>query len=234
MTECAECKRTGSTGPKRESVPCALCGEHRCSVHSVLVSIHDLHSPVREAVAARELLKGQPVGGWYSFCGRPSHLPKGATIRYGKDREGGKMVERVLEHQKPEYLIEFSMFEVGVIENGFENLWEQSHFELSCDLTETMTVLAKMFQGDTSEDTFVRRLLLALDWGASKRPTFFKFTEEQFNNFVGEEPTFKKVASFACSRCGVVICLNRLAPFYDSKLLKKLIHDPDQLPSLRS
>jgi hypothetical protein len=91
-----------------------------------------------------------------------------------------------------------------------------------------------MFEESYQDDTFVRRLLLALDWGASKRPTFFKFNEKQFTEYIGESPTFKKVASFACSRCGVVICLNRFAPFYDSKLLKKLINDPEQLPSLRS
>jgi formylmethanofuran dehydrogenase subunit E-like metal-binding protein len=78
-------------------------------------------------------------------------------------------------------------------------------------------------------ELFLKQLHLTLTQNAAKRAVFFKGSWDEFQKQVGKDPEFSDVIKYICSRCGVVVCLNRHAPFYNKKLFKKLTKDPDSV-----
>jgi hypothetical protein len=228
MSECAECKRYGTKIPG-EVYPCAICGTARCETHAVWVPAHEIDRDVKRAKAVRDSIKGESAGGWYTFCGRITHVPRGVTVVYGEGKKGGKIVERLLLHDKKPGLEAFEMWEVGIIEDKLEKPWEPRYYEISCELAKVMNLMAQMYRGPRGTDLFLKQLYLALIQNAAKRAVFFKGTQNEFQEQVGKDPEFSDVIKYICSRCGVVICLNRLAPFYNRKLFKKLAKDPDSV-----
>jgi hypothetical protein len=43
----------------------------------IWVPAHELEKRYDEAEAIQAFIKYEKVGGWYGFCGRPSHVPRG-------------------------------------------------------------------------------------------------------------------------------------------------------------
>lgn len=232
MTTCEECKRFGYSRTDQESYPCALCGELRCIDHMIWVPAHELERPYDEAMAITSLMKYNKVGGWYGFCGRPSHIPRGLPIRHGKDREGGKVVRLILDHEKKPGLECFQRWEVGAIENGYETNWEVKQYALSCSFAPIMVLIANMFQSGSNPFTFLERLYeSAFRTFGSKKPSFFLETLDDFSKSVGSRPEKESLIKYTCSRCSVIPCMNRQFPFYDDKMLKRIAKEPGLLPA---
>jgi hypothetical protein len=200
--------------------------------HMVWVPAHELEKRYDEAEAVRNLIKYEKVGGWYGFCGRPSHVPRGLSIRHGKEREGGKVVRLILDHEKKPGLESFQRWEVGAIENNFETNWDTKRYALSCSFAPIMTIIATMYQSGKDPATFLERLFeSAFRAFGSKKPAFFFETWEDFVKAVGSSPEKDSLIKYTCSRCAVIPCLNRQTPFYDNKLLKKIAREPELLPN---
>jgi hypothetical protein len=230
VTTCEECKRFGYSRTNQVSYPCVLCGELRCIDHMIWVPAHELEKPYKEIQAITGLMRHKKVGGYYGFCGRTSHVPRGLSIRHGKEREGGKMVQSILDHEKKTGLECFQKWEVGAIENGYEAPWEVKRYALSCSFAPIMLLTANMFQNKNDSSTFLERLHdSAFRAFGSKKPSFFFESWDDFVKSVGTKPDKEALINYACSRCSVIPCLNRQAPFYDSKLLKKIAEDPELL-----
>jgi hypothetical protein len=228
VTTCEECKRFGYSRTNQVSYPCALCGELRCMDHMIWVPAHELEKPYKEAEAITSLLKHKKVGGYYGFCGRSSHVPRGLSIRHGKEREGGKMVRLILDHEKKTGLECFQRWEVGAVENGYETTWELKRYALSCSFAPIMMLIANMFLSGKDPSSFLERLYdSAFRVFGGKKQSFFFEVWEDFVKSVGSKPEKDTLIKYTCSRCSVIPCLNRQAPFYDKKLLKKIAQEPE-------
>lgn len=231
VTTCEECKRFGYTRTNQESDPCALCGELRCEDHMIWVPAHEIERPFEEAEAVLNLIdRGAKIGGYYGFCGRPSHVPRGLSIRHGKGKEGGKVVHSILDHEKKPGLECFKMWEVGAIEDGFETPWEVKRYALSCSLAPVMALIANMYQSGRDPSSFMESLFnSAFKTFANKKSIFFLETWDKFTKSIGSSPTKEALFSYTCSRCAVIPCMNRQAQFYDPKKLSKLVKEPNLL-----
>jgi len=231
MTTCAECIRLGYKRTDQESNPCALCGELRCEDHMIWVPSYELEKPFEEAEAIVELMKKKSkVGGYYGFCGRPSHVPRGLSIRHGKEMEGGKVVHPILDHEKKPGLECFRMWDIGAIEDGFETAWEVKRYTLSCSLAPVMVMIANMYQTGRTPASFLKNLHNStFKTFATKKPAFFLEDWDKFAKSVGQNPTKEDLYNYTCSRCAIIPCMNRQEPFQDKKLFKKLAKMPETL-----
>ncbi|MCK5389859.1 MAG: hypothetical protein KAJ36_05185, partial [Candidatus Thorarchaeota archaeon] len=64
---------------------------------------------------------------------------------------------------------------------------------------------------------------------ANKKPFFFLEKWDKFIKTIGPKPTQDELFNYTCSRCAVIPCMNRQAPFYDKKMLRKLVKTPELL-----
>ncbi|MFW9845819.1 MAG: hypothetical protein ACFFD6_03660 [Candidatus Thorarchaeota archaeon] len=230
LSECAECANLGTVKSTEKTYPCSLCGQLRCIKHAVWVPSHILDRPLDHTQAIVKLMSGTAEKGWYAFCGRPGHIPRGMPMWYGKEREGGKIVEEIMNHEKPEGLEMFPMWEVGIVEEGGEQRWSKSHYEISCDIAGTINLVHKLWQKKEDPRAFMVTLqTLVFENVASKKPSFFGASMKEMKKKLGDEPSIGDVVKYVCERCAVVACLNRQAPFHDQKLFKKLIKKPELL-----
>ena len=228
MTTCEECKRFGFIKTNQISYPCALCGELRCEDHMIWVPAHELERPIDEAEAIMKLISYGKTGGWYGFCGRASHIPRGMPIRYGKEKSGGKMIEAILDTDKKPGLEVFKLWEVGAIEDGFETSWEPKRYALSCSLAPVMIMIANMYSTGKEPSSFLENLHSSvLMTVATKKPVFYGEDWKEFAKSVRENPTREDLFQYTCSRCSVIPCMNRQAPFHDQKLLQNLVKSPN-------
>ncbi|MFX1367104.1 MAG: hypothetical protein ACFFAY_00675 [Promethearchaeota archaeon] len=224
--------RKGSITSAAPTYPCALCGQPRCDTHAVWVPAHVVQKHTDAAEAVRKTLHTTPEKGWFVFCGRPSHIPRGMPIWYGKEKKGGKIVEAIFDHEKKEGLELFPMWEVGLIEEGFEKRWESEHYELSCELSPVMNLILQLHRKEGSSESFIESMhSMVFDTLAKKKGTLFPASKKNLLAGLGRMPTLKEIFSFVCSRCVVGACLNRQAPFYDSKVFARVIKNPETLTS---
>ncbi|MHA2026004.1 MAG: hypothetical protein ACW98U_08900 [Candidatus Thorarchaeota archaeon] len=230
MTNCEECQRYGYSRTNQVAHPCVLCGEMRCDDHMIWVPAHEVDRPFDENQALLKLMKHKSQGGWYGFCGRPSHVPRGVPYRAGQDKDGGKMISPILDHEKKLGLEMFRGWETGVIEDGFEKHWEPKHYALSCSIATVMILFANLHatQKGSPEllDSIYNSAILTF---GDKKKTFFGGTKDEFLKAAGDSPEVQTLVEYACSRCAVIPCLNRQASFYDQKLFKKLAQNPELL-----
>ena len=224
---CEECiKSSKSSGAKRVHF-CALCGCLRCEDHSIWVPSHRL-SAIPEI---SKLLMTKPVDGWYAFCGRHAHVPKGVSTWSGRGRKEGTVVEEVLPTRKIEGLEQFPMWETGTVKGGFERHRDPHDYRLSCAFVSVMNLILQLYRTGRKRSDFLSRIhLLIFESVASKKPLFYSVTNEAFHRALGNEPSLEELLSFACSRCGVVVCLNRQAPFFDRPTFEQLARFPDSAP----
>lgn len=230
MTLCEECKRYGLSRTNQVVFPCALCGELRCEDHAIWVPSHELEKADEEVQKLRAVLNEEPVGGWYVFCGRPSHLPRGLPTRFGPEKSGGRLVKKIFDHEKKPGLEAIKMWETGIIEEGYEKEWDQGRYSPSCSFTATMTIIAnKTTDGHISMEELNKLYILAFQTLANKSQNFISAPWEEFMKKVGESPSRLRIMEYTCSRCAVLICANRLAPFFDQKLFRTLVQSPEEL-----
>ena len=228
MTTCEECKRYGFIKTDQVSYPCALCGELRCEDHMIWVPAHELERPLDEAEAIIALIRFEKTQGWYGFCGRGAHIPRGLPIRYGKEKAGGKVVEAILDNEKKPGLEAFKLWEVGAIEDGFETNWDVKRYALSCSLAPVMALIANMYATGKAPESFLENLHgSAFMTFASKKSVFYGEDWKGFAASVGRAPSKEDLYRYTCSRCAVIPCLNRQAPFYDKKTLQALVKSPE-------
>jgi hypothetical protein len=197
----------------------------------IWVPAYEIEKPFKEAEAVLNLIKrGRKVGGYYGFCGRPSHIPRGLPIRHGKSKEGGKVVHAIFDHEKKSGLECFTMWEIGSIEDGFETPWEVKRYALSCSLAPVMALIANMYQSGREPSSFLEGLHnSAFKTFAIKKPIFYIEAWDKFTKSVGLKPTKEELFNYTCSRCAAIPCMNRQAPFYDKKLFGKLVKEPELL-----
>ncbi|MFW9963871.1 MAG: hypothetical protein ACFFCX_09930 [Candidatus Sifarchaeia archaeon] len=231
MTECAECLRYGYSRTKQVAYPCALCGELRCEDHAIWVPAHEIDRPFD---VNKELLKliGKDArqGGWYCFCGRPSHVPRGVPYRAGSGKEGGKIVTPILEHEKKPGLEMFRMWETGLIEEGYEKTWDVKNYALSCSIATIMVLVATLHATQGTKTGFLDTIYnTAISPIGEKKDTFFVPSKKEFEIAINKNPEMSVLVDFVCSRCAVIPCLNRQAPFYDQKMFKRLAKAPEEL-----
>ena len=189
------------------------------------------HNEAAKAVAKN--LRSGPEKGWYTFCGRPAHIPRGVPIWHGKEKKGGKIVEEVLNHEKTDGLEMFPMWEVGLVEEGFEKRWEPEHYELSCELAPVMKLVLQLHRKEGSSELFIESMhSMVFETLAKKKDTLFPASKKDLLVGLGRMATLKEIVSFVCSRCVVGACLNRQAPFYDKKVFSRVIKDPETLTSV--
>ena len=231
MTNCEECKRYGYKRTNQEVFPCALCGELRCEDHTIWVPAHEIDRPFEESQAILKLMvKDAKQGGWYCFCGRPTHIPRGVPYRAGPDKEGGKIVTPILDNEKKPGLEMFRMWETGVIEDGYEKTWDSKHYALSCSVATIMVLIANLHLTKGNAPGFLDTVYnTAISAFGEKKDTFFVPSRKMFEDSVPKNPELKVLFEFVCSRCAVIPCLNRQAPFYDQTLFKILASDPEAL-----
>lgn len=194
----------------------------------IWVPAHELERPVDAAEAIMKLINYEKTGGWYGFCGRASHIPRGIPIRYGKEKSGGKMIEAILDTAKKPGLEVFKLWEVGAIEDGFETYWEPKRYALSCSLAPVMIMIANMYSTGKESSGFLENLhSSAFMTFATKKDIFYGEDWKEFDRSVGENPTKEDLFQYTCSRCSVIPCMNRQAPFHDQKLLQNLAKSPN-------
>ncbi|MHA1768561.1 MAG: hypothetical protein ACTSV3_01775 [Candidatus Thorarchaeota archaeon] len=228
MTECEECKRYGLSRTNQVVYACALCGEQRCEDHAIWVPAHEFDRPTEKADEMKKVLDHGPHSGWYVFCGRTGHLPRGVMTRYGLNRDGGRIVKKIFDYEKRPGLESVKMWEVGVVEDGYEKEWNSSHYTPSCTLGPSLLVIAHAFQGGhMTLEKLHKTFSTAFESLADKKPVFYGADWREFLKIVGETPEIEDILGFACSRCGVVVCMNRMSPFYDRKKLKHIIRSPE-------
>lgn len=231
MTNCEECKRYGYKRTNQEVFPCALCGELRCEDHTIWVPAHEIEKPFDENQTLLSVIdKKNKQGGWYCFCGRPSHIPRGLPYRAGPGKEGGKIVTPILEHEKKVGLEMFRMWETGVIEEGYEKTWESKHYALSCSVATIMVLIANLHASEGTTPGFLDKVYTTIISPlGEKKDTFFVPSKKMFEVAVSKFPEMIALVEFVCSRCAVVPCINRQAPFYDQKLFHMLAKWPETL-----
>jgi hypothetical protein len=194
----------------------------------IWVPAHELEKPFEEVQTILKMFNYEKSGGYYGFCGRASHIPRGLTIRHGAGKEGGKVVHAILDHEKKVGLEVFPMWEIGAIEDGFETPWEVKRYALSCSLAPVMALIANMYQSGKDPATFLDSLYnSAFKTFAIKKNIFFYEDWDKFGKKIGKKPTSHDLFKYACSRCSVIPCMNRQAPFFDKKMLQKLAKDPE-------
>jgi hypothetical protein len=202
----------------------------RCEDHAIWVPAHEFGKPTESAEQLRGLLHHEPSGGWYVFCGREGHIPRGVPTRYGPNKEGGRLVRKLFDHEKRAGLELFEMWETGVIEDGFEKIWDESHFTPSCTHAPTMTIIANALgKGVVTVQSLHKMYSTAFEALANRKATFFAAPWDEFLMAVGEQPKMTDVQKYTCSRCAIVICMNRLSPFFDGKKFKQIIKSPEIL-----
>jgi hypothetical protein len=196
----------------------------------IWVPAHEIDRPFDETQALLKLMKHKNPVGWYGFCGRPSHVPRGVPYRAGEEKEGGKMIRPILDHEKKPGLEMFRMWEIGVIEDGFEKQWEPKHYALSCSIATVMILFANLHATQSGSpgllDSIYNSAILTF---GDKKKTFFGGSKDEFLKEVGSSPDVQTFVNYACSRCAVIPCLNRQASFYDKKMFKKLAETPEIL-----
>jgi len=231
MTNCAECIRYGYSRTNQVVYPCALCGELRCEDHAIWVPAHEIDRPFDENEALLKLIgKDAKQGGWYCFCGRSSHIPRGVPYRAGPGKEGGKIVAPILEHEKKQGLEMFRMWETGIIEDGFEKTWDVKNYALSCSVATIMVLIASLYSKQESSPKLLDTIFsTAISPFGEKKDIFFVPSKKMFETVVGKKPDAKALLEFVCSRCVVIPCLNRQALFYDQSLFKRLVKAPEEL-----
>jgi len=230
LSQCSECLKKGSPVSTAPTYPCVLCGELRCDIHAVWVPAHVIQKYTDAAEAVKANLSSSPEKGWLVFCGRPSHIPRGMPMWYGKEKRGGKIVEEVLAHEKTEGFEVFPMWEVGLVEEGFEKRWEPDHYELSCELAPVMKLTLQLHQRQGSSEPFIESFhSMVFDTLAKKKDTLFPASKKDLLIGLGRMATLKEILSFICSRCIVGACLNRLSPFYESKTFSRILKNPEKL-----
>ncbi|MHA2263028.1 MAG: hypothetical protein ACXAEN_11600 [Candidatus Thorarchaeota archaeon] len=144
----------------------------------------------------------------------------------------GKLVERIAHEEKGEDFELFIMWQTGIVEEGFEHRWEQHHFQPSCDLSVALDSINLLFDQDIDDDAFLRKVHSSvLDPLTARKAAFLGSSLEEFRKSVGESPDMDEVIRFICSRCAVIVCMNRHSPFFDGKLFKKLIEKPESVIS---
>lgn len=233
LSGCVQCKSIGLVRSAQEIYPCTLCGQPRCEEHSVWVPSFALDESTESARCHLNLLTGETVKGWYAFCGRLSHIPNGAPIRHGKERKWGKVVERIPYDERFEGLEIFPLWQTGIVEDGYEKHWDSQHYELSCNLSAGMRLLTRLFQYENDSSVLVEKIhSVVVDRVGGQRSTFFSISFDKFRASLTDSPTLKELAGSICSRCGVVLCLNRQAPFHDEKILKRLAKKPESMLSM--
>ncbi len=140
------------------------------------------------------------------------------------------MIGSILDHEKKPGLEMFKMWEIGIIEDGYEKHWEPKHFALSCSIAIVMVLIANLHTTQSGSprllDSIYNSAILAF---GEKKKTFFGGTKEEFLKAVGSNPEVQTFIEYACSRCAVIPCLNRQDPFYDKKMFKKLASSPEIL-----
>ncbi len=226
MSECPDCDvmRKKSTG--KELFACVLCGEKRCADHTIWLPAHELEKYSEEVTRIKEILRGDPQAGWYAFCGKGTHIPRGLPIRYGKNKEGGRLVQSISSEYKKKGLEFFKWWEVGIIENSLEKWWDTDHYALSCSLAPAMVLMAHLIlKGDQSENTRIHIYEKVVAGIASKKEFFEVPPKDAFQSFIQKESTTQEYAAAICSFCGIIPCLNRLKLYFDQKRFKKMIKD---------
>lgn len=189
-----------------------------------------MEKPGEEIKKLKQILRKKPVSGWYVFCGRPSHLPRGLPTRFGPEKDGGRIVRQLFDHEKKPGLEAFKRWETGIVEDGYEKEWEASQYAPSCSFTATMVIIAnKAREAARSMEGLHKLHMLAFQTLANKKQNFISASWEDFLKEAGERPGPQKMMEFTCSRCAVIMCANRLSPFFDTRLFKKLIQSPELL-----
>ncbi|MHA1741194.1 MAG: hypothetical protein ACTSVD_03775 [Candidatus Thorarchaeota archaeon] len=170
------------------------------------------------------VLKHGPVHGWYAFCESVFHTPRGVSLRLGAERSNGSIVERVLFDERPLGLETFKLWKVGVVENNVEYRWPPEQYTPSCTLAKSVVALALLSKKGLPDEQFVsaayERVISTI---TTQRTVFAVPTREEFVNAVSDDPSLAMTVRFLCSRCLVAVCLNRQAPFYDSKIFKRVL-----------
>jgi len=157
-----------------------------------------------------------------------SHIPEGVSIRYGEGRMAGRIVEEVPEDRRKPGLNAFSRWQVGIIEGGYEKRWAVQHFAPACALAQLMTLVAGFSQGENPPQKHLRRLYdSGIGPTAAKRPILFQTTFKDFEARAGKTEDWSETIKYICSRCGVVVCLNRQSLFYDTGTFAKLAKKPE-------
>ncbi len=227
MDRCVECLEYGKGKGEQDVYPCALCGELRCMDHTIWVPAHELERTIESVKYVHNLLKGKKQSGWYTFCGKGTHIPRGLPIRHGKERLGGKIVEPVIDGYKKEGLDFFRMWETGLIEAATDKKWEIRHYSLSCSLAAPMVTMSNLVAREgLSVPTFEKIFMTSITGMASKKAFFFAPSYDEFMGIATRIGGIRALAEYFCSRCAIVPCTNRLAEFYNSKIFKKLIKQP--------
>ncbi|MDF1540384.1 MAG: hypothetical protein P1Q69_15925 [Candidatus Thorarchaeota archaeon] len=227
MAKCVECLEYGKGKGNQEVYPCALCGELRCMDHTIWVPAHDLERTIESVINVYSLLKGKKQSGWYTFCGKGTHIPRGLPIRHGKELLGGKIVEPVIDGYKKKGLEFFRMWETGLIEAATDKKWDPQHYSLSCSLAASMVTMSNLVTREgLSVPTFEKVFMTAITGMTAKKAFFFPPSYDEFISRVEKIGGIKSLAEYICSRCAIVPCTNRLAEFYNSKMFKKLIKQP--------
>jgi len=87
-----------------------------------------------------------------------------------------------------------------------------------------------MYQSGREASSFLESLFnSAFKTFANKKSIFFLENWDKFIKTTGPNPSKEDLFSYACSRCAVIPCMNRQAPFYDKKMLRKLVKAPELL-----
>lgn len=226
---CVECKAFGRTNLEQTVYPCGLCGQPRCENHSIWVAAHELEQPIQTArLALSPVTEHSQQDPWYTFCGRMSHIPEGISIRHGEGRKVGRMVEEVPEDGRKPGLGMFSRWQVGIVEDGYEKRWVPQHFTPACALAPLMTLVARLSQEEGPPQKILRRLYESgIGPTAVKRPILIKTTFKDLEARAGSTQDSSEIIKYICSRCGVVICLNRHSLFHDQEMFARLVKKPE-------
>jgi hypothetical protein len=122
------------------------------------------------------------------------------------------------------------MWETGVIEDGYEKAWEPKHYALSCSVATIMVLTANLHAAKGATPGFLDTIFrTAIQPFGEKKDTFFVPPKEMFELEVTKFPEMRVLVEFLCSRCVVVPCLNRQAPFFNQKLFMTLVKFPEIL-----
>lgn len=232
MAKCGECKRYGYKRTNQQTLPCALCGEQRCQDHSIWVPAHELEKNIESVQRITEILRSKPQDGWYVFCTKQPHIPRGLPNRYGKDMNGGKLVAPITDDQKKKGLEFIRMWEIGVIERGLETRWQPLHFVPSCSLSKAMIIISQIYNRDSGSEGFLQKLFkFGFESHGGNKLAYDAPKWTEFNEYIGKikSPQLIDFVKLLCSRCMVIPCTNRQEECFDPKLFKKLIKKPDAI-----
>ncbi len=233
MDFCAECGEI--KGKNKILYESALCKQLRCENHLIWVPSHVVdHSHLDTAKEIKRIIENTSINGWYCFCGRSGHIPRGMSYWFGENRMNGKIIERVGDHQKLEGYEFYQFWEIGIVEDGIEKRWEKSHFEPSCEFSLSLR-LAHRFALEFPQNDLAKRIYdKVVSLITIKKRTFFSVSENDFVTKLKRNTILEGFARFLCSRCIVVACLNRLTPFFDKKAMKRHIANPEELQHLKT